>query len=123
MRKTYIKYKDFKKNNKYGKLFILDIYSKKNNLGDKKKFFRAKCDCGSIVETFCYNIVYSPEPMCKTCLSLKKRVCKYGDKFDKLTVIDYQKRDGCNEKFALCQCECGNKKLIRASSLKKIYKN
>ncbi|HCU2833642.1 TPA: hypothetical protein OUL92_004200, partial [Clostridioides difficile] len=44
---------------------------------------------------------------------------KIGDKFENLTILDMEQRNG--RKYCLCKCgNCSNEKWIRADSLKRI---
>lgn len=40
-----------------------------------------------------------------------------GNKFGRLTVLSLDRKDKNNKKYYLCECECGNKKVIRSDSL------
>lgn len=103
----------------YGELYVLSINNKKLRSGIEKKSIRAKCSCGEIIEILIDNMILSPHPMCKICISNKKRCCKVGDKFDNLLVIGFIPSGKSCSTFALCKCICGNEKSIRPDMLRK----
>jgi hypothetical protein len=109
--------------NNLGKLTIVSTDYKVLRSGQRKGSVVAKCSCGNIVETLVDNILTSPNPMCKKCITLNKRCCKIGDRFDKLVIIDFVSSDGACKTLAFCKCDCGNEKTIRPDMLKKNKSN
>ena len=59
---------------------------------------------------------------CLDCAWDRRASVKAGDKFNRLTIIeraeDYVSPKGKHEKQWLCQCDCGNKKVVSTSHLK-----
>ena len=60
-----------------------------------------------------------------TCKSCSSRLSDYtsikdisGQKFGKLTVINFHKNNPGKEKYWMCKCDCGNNKVISSRSLK-----
>lgn len=107
-----------------GELTILSIGYKTLLSGQRKSLVIARCSCGGNVETLLDNVVISPHPMCKDCLTLSKRTCQIGDRFDKLKVVGFVYSENTSPKLrALCRCDCGNEKSIRPDSLKKNKSN
>lgn len=47
-----------------------------------------------------------------------RRVNLIGEKFGKLTVLSYDHKNSNNQLYWLCQCDCGNQKIIRGGALK-----
>src|ERR1700679_3786526 len=86
-----------------GELSIISMTSKVLLSGQRKASIVAQCSCGTTVETLVDNILVSPHPMCKNCLTLGKRSCKIGDRFDKLVVIGFsQSKDRSCNTLAVC---------------------
>ena len=52
--------------------------------------------------------------MCEKCVKVDEMI---GQTFGKLTVLERAKNSSSQEKRYLCECKCGNRKIIRKSSL------
>lgn len=91
-----------------------------SSTGRRQPRWKCKCVCGAEVITRAGSLKSGHT---KGCGQKHRRVEDLtGQKFGKLTVIeratDYLNRDGTKYIQWLCQCECGNKTIVRATSLK-----
>jgi hypothetical protein len=102
---------------KFGKLTVVDFYENKCGI----MYWNCVCECGNKItaSTNCLRM-----GKVKSCGCLKNRP-RYtdltGKKFSMLTVIrlDHVKRyRNTNIYYWLCSCECGNKTVVRSSSLR-----
>lgn len=101
----------------YGKLYI---YEETNQIKSTNKIFKAKCECGRIID---YTIAqmrnnvdscgcYTAEKFFQTSTKIHP-----GDKFGKLTVIEPTRKENETHVFWKCQCECGSITFVRSTSL------
>lgn len=118
-------------NKRFGALTAL--YRTKNN--KTQTMWVCQCDCGEIKPMAAQYFTKAKNPSCgcqnrqkasdrMKNFNEKQKTIKIGDKFGKLTVIEYeglrkQKSRDKNESWYICQCDCGSDpKPIRGSDLK-----
>lgn len=98
---------------KFNKLTVL-------KLSPKKGYYICKCDCGNETEVRKDHLINGNIKACG-CLrkikSFKLRRDLTGQKFGKLTVLSYSYSDKNHFAYYLCQCECGNTKIVRGNNL------
>ena len=86
-----------------------------------KKYYECRCDCGTVREVYSRSLESGVSQSCG-CLrgELKKAEAMdlTGRRFGKLRVIrrDNGRKDGGNY-YWICECDCGNRKSIRGTSL------
>lgn len=117
-------------NQKFG--YLTALYRTKNKGSSKAARWVCICECGNIKDYSAQNLKKGfPSCGCRNKEQASKRMLNYnlnnvnihiGDKFGKLTVIEYEglkkqtSRDK-NESWFLCKCECGNTKSVRGNNL------
>ena len=118
-------------NKKFG--YLTALYRTENKGKSASPRWVCQCECGNIKDYLSQNL-FKGEPSCG-CKNREKasiRMFNYnlnqqsihiGDKFGKLTVLEYdglkkQNSRDKNESWYICKCECGNIKSIRGNQLK-----
>lgn len=103
---------------RFGRLTVIE--RAENNNGTAQ--WLCKCDCGN---TKIVRGTYLRNGNTRSCGCLQQENRQRsklkdltGQKFGKLTVIERAENDNKGNVQWLCQCECGNKKVVRGSSLK-----
>ena len=100
---------------RFGKLTVLKRGKDKN----KRASWICQCDCGEIKEIRGDNLRNGISKSCgcekKGISGIKKDLS--GKKFGKLTVIKYSHTEEGGQSFWECECECGNKIIVRGSQL------
>ena len=98
---------------KFGKLTVL---YRTENVG-KRTHWVCQCECGKIVKVFAGHLERGHTTSCgcyKKTASLKDIS---GQKFGKLTVLEYDHSEQKGHTYWKCQCECGTIKSIRKDGL------
>lgn len=84
-----------------------------------KKYYECRCDCGTVKEVY-YRSLESGASLSCGCLrsELQKEgvVDLTGNRYGKLQVL---RRDPGRSGYWICECDCGNRKSIRGTSLTK----
>ena len=119
------KYQKVKIGEKYGFLTVIEKTNKRRQ-SDGSILYKCKCDCGNIVELAQDGLLRGTNQSCGiNCIFFAKkrelhRINEIGNKYGLLTVIkDSGKRtEDKGEILWLCQCECGNTKLVKGSHLR-----
>ena len=108
---------------KFGKLTVLkkDMSSLGNKSGCS---WVCSCDCGNIITVLGKSLKTKDKTSCGKCVSTKEEDLT-GQKFGKLTVLQKAKKENVKNTYGywLCECECGNKKIIMGRALKKGQKS
>lgn len=94
----------------------LTVLQRAGSSSDKKALWLCKCTCGNT------RIVLGKQlrsGAITNCGCKRKTTVKniLNQKFGKLTVIERKGSDNSNKALWLCQCECGNKTIVRGSDL------
>lgn len=101
---------------KFGKLTVIKFaYSTHINptiKGAKGTYWECLCECGNIKIAYSKNLKKGHLQSCG-CLRRKDLTNK---KFERLTVISFNRSEG-KHVYWNCICDCGNKKIVRASYL------
>ena len=103
---------------KFGRWTVL---SEKHKNG--KKYYECRCDCGTVRDVYYRSLLSGVSQSCG-CLRREEQTEKAmdltGERFGKLLVLrrDPGRKDGGNY-FWICECDCGNRKSIRGTSLVK----
>ena len=83
-----------------------------------KKYYECRCDCGTVKEVYYRSLKEGVSLSCG-CLRAEKRKAEAMDltgmRFGKLFVLRRDVRNG----YWICECDCGNRKSIRGTSLTK----
>jgi hypothetical protein len=106
------------KGSKFGNLLVIDFISKIHYepSGKARKLVLVEClDCGNQFETQLLYLHRSGQK-CSVCRFQQNCVVLAGEKYDKLTVINFNTKNG--RKLAICECDCGNIIAMRPESLK-----
>lgn len=88
-----------------------------------KRYYECRCDCGTVKEVYYRSLTSGVSQSCG-CLRNESRAAEAmdltGQRFGKLFVLrrDPGRKDGGNY-FWICECDCGNRKSIRGTSLTK----
>lgn len=86
-----------------------------------RKYYECRCDCGTVKEVYYRSLTEGKSLSCG-CLRAEERSAEAMDltgmRFGKLLVLrrDPGRKDGGNY-FWICECDCGNRKSIRGTSL------
>lgn len=94
---------------KFGKLTVVGLADPTN-----KTKWRCKCECGNEVDVFGTNLRRGLTKSCG-CSKSEKRINIMNQRFEKLVVEKMLFQNG--KSYCLCRCDCGNEKVILASSL------
>lgn len=82
-----------------------------------KKYYECRCDCGTVKEVY-YRSLESGKSLSCGCLrgelAKEKAVDLTGNRYCKLLVL---RRDSRKDGHWICECDCGNRKSIRGTSL------
>jgi hypothetical protein len=116
-RKTTMKAKDISTGMKFNSWEIMNRIKNKGTI----PYFVCKCDCGTIKEVSCSNLVGSLSKSCG-CVGAQKQRDKIiheldGKTFGDLTVIGFEGVDKFQKTLWKCKCLCGNFKTIRRNAL------
>ena len=74
--------------------------------------------CGSIVQKTYYNLMKRPAKGCRNCRGVSVAHDLTNRKFGRLTPIKYHGTNNGNGAVWECLCDCGNKTIVQAGSLK-----
>lgn len=86
-----------------------------------RRYYECRCDCGNIKEIYYRSLTTGVSQSCG-CLRSEKQKSNVmdltGQRFGKLVVLcrDDENKHGGNH-YWICECDCGNRKSIRGSSL------
>lgn len=100
------------RNNKYGKLTVIEYTMSKNCSGEA--LWKCRCDCGNeVIRSGSELRRKRYEHMCPECQKNKVQLLQFkdhsGERHGKLTVLHRTKTDKkTGNIFWLCQCDCGN---------------
>ncbi len=87
--------------NRFGDFSVIsDVYKNKKDY----RCVRCQCKCGKILEKYCSNLKRLTK--CKTCMGKELQKFKAGDKFHKLTILEYDDSVKKRAKI-LVACDCG----------------
>lgn len=107
-------------NKKYGKLLVLK-YDHSDDKGHT--FWECQCDCGNKIITRRDALIEGKTVSCGCykgeISSINSTIDLTGQQFGKLTVLKRAGSDKHYNALWLCQCECGNKKIISGSTLRR----
>ena len=84
-----------------------------------KKYYECRCDCGTVKEVYYRSLESGASQSCgclRTELKKAEAADLTGNRYDKLLVL---RRDPGKDGFWICECDCGNRKSIRGTSLTK----
>lgn len=85
-----------------------------------KKYYECRCDCGTIKEIYYRSITTGVSQSCG-CLRSEQRkenvMDLTGQRFGKLFVVCRDSRKDGGNWFWICECDCGNRKSVRGTSL------
>jgi hypothetical protein len=96
---------------KFGRLTVVKFSERKKN----HNYWVCQCDCGNIVTLGESNL--KRQQNCG-CISKEKHINQMvGKKFGMITVLSFAKSEG-GHYYYNCQCDCGNKKVMRNNTIK-----
>ena len=84
-----------------------------------KKYFECRCDCGTVKEVYYRSLESGVSQSCgclRSELQKSEAMDLTGQRFGKLFVL---RRDPGRNGYWICECDCGNRKSIRGTSLTK----
>ncbi|MGV8907199.1 MAG: hypothetical protein ACOH15_11435 [Acetobacterium sp.] len=100
---------------RFGHLIALE---KAEKIGkDTHTAWSCRCDCGNEIITTKYLLTSGKKTNCG-CLS-KIKVNMMGEKYGRLTVIAPAENDKYNNAQWLCQCDCGNQKIVQGTAIRR----
>ena len=103
---------------RFGRLVAIDIIRKENG----KVYWKCQCDCGNTTTVIASCLVSGKTKSCG-CLAKESTISRSsidhtGKRFGMLVAEKrYPRYNGGTKTYYLCQCDCGNKKVISGSSL------
>jgi len=80
-----------------------------------------RCDCGAERSLTKEYLMLKKRAHCYSCEGVSRRVCRVGDRYDQLTVLQMVKEEG--HLYALCQCACGNTIKVRSDVIRRSKTN
>ena len=83
--------------------------------GTKESYWKCKCSCGVEREVFANSLKNGVSTSCGHLHKNDIRKPIIGNRYGKLVVLEQFKQG--DDQYCLCQCDCGNKTLIRRSNL------
>lgn len=101
--------------NKYGELTVISVAGRTNA---KKILWNCKCSCGRMV-TVTTGHLHSG--LVKSCGHKKIRstfIDETGNRYGKLIVLEFVEQEKYMDAYWLCQCDCGNKAIVRGACLR-----
>lgn len=101
---------------KFGDSEVVELLGKELISGRLRQKVACRCPCGSTYETLDIYLWRGEGAHCHNCKLQNLRI-PLKTRFDKLVVTGYCQRG--SRFMAICQCDCGNKILVRTSSLAK----
>lgn len=105
---------------KFGRLLVLNIVPERRNLSAQ---WLCKCDCGNTIIVITSRLNNGNTTSCgcykKDRIREKNLINLSGKKFGKLLVIERKESSKTGQARWLCQCDCGNKRIIFGNSLRK----
>lgn len=112
------KYKDLT-GLKFGKLFVIERDKKPEGLmNDGSVFWLCKCDCGNTAIVRSYSLTSGRTKSCGCYVKEFKVLDLINKRFGKLVVKEKSdKRDKWGNVYWLCECDCGNEKVVRGRCL------
>lgn len=103
---------------KFGKLSVLEITSERRN---RQVVWKCQCDCGNITYVVSQSLRTGHTQSCGCSQKEKRAEDLSNQKFGKLLVLErnFEKKSNNRTAYWNCQCECGNIRIVDASSLRK----
>ena len=100
---------------KFGKLTVI---SKTDKTYKRNYYWLCKCDCGNEVMVLGMHLKKGNTKSCG-CLKHKERFMDLtGQKFGHLTVLKFVGKDKFDKILWLCQCDCGQQKIVQTNCLR-----
>lgn len=87
-----------------------------------KKYYECRCDCGTVKEVYYRSLESGKSKSCgclRNELSSENVVDLTGNRYGKLLVLRRDSRKDGGNWYWICECDCGNRKSIRGTSLMK----
>lgn len=102
---------------KFGKLTVIERdydYIKEHNLKQKIVHWRCKCDCGNYTTVSSQSLRAGSTIQCSLCKSGNET----GNRYGRLVVLGPTEKKSKGSSSWLCQCDCGNQKVVHAWDLR-----
>lgn len=90
---------------------------RKEPSGRRRSWARTRCDCGNTHDVCTLQLTRGASKRCKQCANAMRSKLRIGDRFDRLTIVNFITVN--KRRMAACTCDCGNTYTIRASLLTK----
>lgn len=108
-----------------GKLTVLDIVPR-NECKDRQKKYKCVCDCGRIRTVYSSNLTTGKSTSCGICVAIGRkgksiRIDYSGQKYNRITILEFISIRKDRSALWLCECECGKKIKVPASRVKNGY--
>lgn len=119
-KKGYIISKQDLVGTRFGKLIPISRISKYKN---DKTYYNCKCDCGSDIIVYSYDLSSEKVNCCKDCkikssLLRQKTIDRIGNVYGNLIILDVINNYGNKHKtYYKCLCKCGNERIVNSYSL------
>lgn len=99
---------------KFGKLEVIEFVNiKRIGKHGSASMWKCKCDCGGEIITHGSSLIRGSTTSC----GCNKRLDLLGRKFNRLKVIDFVGMNKYNCSVWLCECDCGNNKIVPGNYL------
>ena len=96
---------------RFGKLTVVGFDHKNNGI----EYWLCDCQCGKTTTVRKSNLLSGNTTSCGCLKNIRKTLT--GSRFGSLTVIDFDHVSNLGHSYWLCECDCGNIKIIRGSEL------
>ena len=106
--------------NQYGKLTVIAF----DHIADDRRYvWKCRCDCGNIITARITALHNGSVFQCQECAKQERAsqaIDETGNIYGKLTVLqrDFSKPNSQKNAYWLCQCECGNKVIVKGTKLR-----
>lgn len=109
------------KGDRFGALVVEEVLEYRTEpSGHRRSWVRTRCDCGRSHDVCTLQLTRGVTSRCAECATASQRAVMIGDRFDKLTVVGFDKGE---RTLAECRCDCGSIVKIRPCLLRKNMTN
>lgn len=108
---------------KFGYLTVLGVDHIESDLNKKNtRYWKCKCSCGNITIVRTQHLNSGHTKSCGCYAKQRNREVNFidetGNRYGRLTVIEYYGKNSDNKSLWRCRCDCGNEKITTGKSLR-----
>lgn len=101
-------------NRRFGKLTVVE-FDHRDESG--KRYWLCECDCGNAIVAEGHHLKSGHTTSCG-CKKYERRSEELlGKRFGRLVVLDFDHMGSCGRQYWLCECDCGERTIVRRSCL------